>query len=165
MDDVTASKIKALEDELAELKAHLNKPAPEVKKTGWDRAKIGEYYCAIDGIEVNTTFENRNIVDLKCYETANYFSSKELAERVKFEQDLFRKLRRFADENNEPIDWKCAGSNKFEIFYDYANSMLKFNALYRHRSQGVVYFSSDDIALKAIQAFKDDLLRYYTTNK
>jgi hypothetical protein len=165
MDDITAGKIKALEDELEALKAHLNKPVPVVKKTGWEIVPVNSTYYIINVTAVSYTTNDGDRVDINRHDVANYFSTKELADRVCFEQELFRQLRRFADENNDSIEWNKATANKFEIYYDYGNERLAYNSLCRHRSQGTVYFSSSDIANKAIETFRDDLLRYFTTNK
>lgn len=131
--------------------------------TEWDKVKCGETYYRIytDGSIEGITFENDGY-DNHLFNVGNYFNTRKKAEEIDFKQELFRKLQRFADENNEKIDWCDGDSYKFYITYDYGNGELRINANHPQvRRFGVVYFSSEEIGEQAIELFEEDLLKYF----
>ena len=83
------------------------------------------------------------------------------AERALFEQNLRLKLRKFAEDNNDKIDWK-GRVEKYYIFFDYVNSKLTIDFCRCARNFSQIYFSSKEIAEKAIAQFKDELMKYFT---
>ena len=93
------------------------------------------------------------------------FKTKKEAERKVFEIQLHRKLELFALENNEEIDWNNA-DNKYCIYYDYIDKKLQIRIRnFNKPFDSNVYFSSEEVANKAIETFKDDLIRYFTSNE
>ena len=89
--------------------------------TGWERVKKDEinYYIDIDGL-IEGDLEIFDNVDNKCFNIANYFSTKEKAEEISFKQTLFRRLQRFSDENGgNEIDWENSKQVKYCIAYNY----------------------------------------------
>ena len=87
----------------------------------------------------------------------------ELANKINFQQTLFRKLQRFTDENNEcDLDWSNFQQKKYYIYYDYDYSKLLIDCNTCSKKFGNVFFSSEEIAQKAIEEFKDELLEYFT---
>ena len=72
----------------------------------------------------------------------------------------------FALENNEnEIDWNNTDKNKYYIYYSYDDNCLDVEDIYDYRDFGQVYFTSEEIAEKAIETFKYDLIRYFTSNR
>ena len=137
----------------------------EPELTGWERVKKDEinYYIDIDGL-IEGDLEIFDNVDNRCFNIANYFSTKEKAEEINFKQTLFRKLQRFSDENRgNEIDWSDC-SKKFCINYDYYNKKLDIFDHVFVKQFGQVYFISEEIAQKAIELFHDDLIKYFTTH-
>lgn len=127
--------------------------------TGWERSNYQNRYYNIHYNEVNYGKDMHNSLDFSNFENANYFSTKEKAEEINFKQTLFRKLQRFSDENCTVYKNE---DNVFYIAYDYIQSKLK---VYKHRYYqplGCVYFSSEEVAEKAIELFHDDLIKYFT---
>lgn len=94
------------------------------------------------------------------------FKTEEEAERKVFEIQLHRKLELFAINNNEKeIDWNNA-DNKNYIYYDYIDKCLRIGVRnFNKPFDSNVYFSSEEVANKAIETFKDDLIRYFTSNE
>ena len=92
------------------------------------------------------------------------FKTEDEAKRKLFELQLENKLKEFAINNNEEeINWNDDSQYKYTITYD---NQIKFAILdYRTIKSFNIYFSSKKIANKAIETFKDDLIRYYTTDK
>lgn len=95
----------------------------------------------------------------------NRFETREKAEEINFKQTLFRKLQRFSDENGgNEIDW----SNKEPKFYiHYCSSTNEFVPCISIStiSFGQVYFISLEVAVKAIELFNDELIKYFTQYK
>lgn len=127
--------------------------------TGWERVAKGEdYYRIYTLAELDRIEDNGDKYDECLYDHCNYFSTREKGEEIEFKQRLFRKLQRFADENNEEIDWN-ATTPKYYI--DYVGDELGVEIVILSRSFGVVYFSSEELAEQAIKLFKEDLLKYF----
>ena len=131
--------------------------------TGWERTEHWEdverfYIIAECDVLADRTSYN-HVLNQKCYENANYFSTKEKAEEINFKQTLFRKLQRFSDENggNEIK----IGQKVFTIFSS-ANGGLELLPLWSNRIFGNVVFASEETAEKAIELFHDDLIKYFT---
>lgn len=128
--------------------------------TGWERVNEGEevYFISVyEGVEKETDYCDE--IDDDCYEVANYFSTKEKAEEINFKQTLFRKLQRFSDENggNEIV----IGQKVATIYLSAAGGLDILN-IWGNRIFGNVVFASEEVAEKAIELFRDDLIKYFT---
>lgn len=138
-----------------------NEPKP---LTGWERVDGGDAYIVTT--TTGSLMECRECgckLDEEIYKRANYFSTKEKADEINFKQTLFRKLQRFSDENGgNEIDWTNENERKYNIFYDYGDGTLEVKSNYSLRYPGQVYFSTEDVARKAIELFHDDLIKYFT---
>ena len=138
----------------------------EPELTGWERVKKDEisYYIDIDGL-IEGDLEIFDSVDNRCFNAANYFSTKEKAEEINFKQTLFRKLQRFSDENGgNEIDWKIDRQAKWCIEYNNDNGEIVIVPFHSIMQFGQVYFTSHEVAEQAIQLFHDDLIKYFTTH-
>ena len=138
----------------------------EPELTGWERVKKDEisYYIDIDGL-IEGDLEIFDSVDNRCFNVANYFSTKEKAEEINFKQTLFRRLQRFSDENGgNEIDWKIDRQAKWCIEYNNDNGEIVIVPFYSIMQFGQVYFTSHEVAEQAIQLFHDDLIKYFTTH-
>lgn len=126
--------------------------------TEWDKVECMETYYRIytDGSIEGITFENDGY-DKHLFNIGNYFNTREKAEEIEFEQELFRKLKRFSEENDY-IDWTDIN---FKYYIKFDSGILKLGMTISERIQGTVYFGSEDTASKAIELFKDDLLKYF----
>ena len=131
--------------------------------TGWERVEDGERYRTIDECSVWEYREDNEGSDVRLYNIANYFSTKEKAEEINFKQTLFRKLQRFSDENGgNEIDWKDPNQEKWMIRFDHRVEELCVGLNNYIRNFGQVYFISEEIAEKAIELFRDELIKYFT---
>ena len=160
---------KEFEVELTEEEA--KKFEQNTKKTGYERVQnVYENFSAVsvDGIVKSDYFDDTGVGYFadRCYESANYYSSYEVAENNARADKLMRQLRRFAVEHREKeIDWSNANQTKTSIAYDYeTNKFVNW-----HYSQippfPAIYFDSDGTAELAIKTFKDELLWYFTEYK
>ena len=131
------------------------------------KPQIGhEYYSINHCLEIIKNKFEGDTIDKKLFDVINIYPTKEQAERKAFEQLIHRKLEKFAYENNEnEIDWNNTDKNKYYIYYDYDDNCLDVDYIYDYRDFGQIYFTSQEIAKKAIKTFENDLIRFFTTNK
>lgn len=102
-----------------------------------------------------------SVCDNRMFDIANYFNNKEYAEYIAFKETLMRKLDKFAWENNaRVIDWE-RNSKKYYITFDIDIKNLVVYWRVSHKSNDI-YFTSKEIAKKALEKFKDDLVKLYT---
>lgn len=127
------------------------------------KPRCEESYCYIDKLGRVKHYTNvGDEVDKILYEIGNCFKTKEEAEFALGRQKVITELKRFALENNEcELDWNNSTQCKYEIYYDTNNKMVNVNSLHTFK-QNTVYFSSKEIAEKAIETIgKDRLKKYY----
>ena len=160
------NKLKQLEEEFNTQAADIKKQIEECDKKVFKPNELGEkYYSILSGGKVQTHFFYKDSIDKELIDFGNYFKTKEEAERKSFEIRLHRQLELFALENNDTeINWNDNSSEKYLI--DYSKDMgISIGVVYSLKNFGQVYFTSKEIAEKALEAFKDDLIRYFTSNK
>ena len=160
------NKLKQLEEEFNTQVADIKKQIEECDKKVFKPNELGEkYYSILSGGKVQTHFFYEDSIDKELIDFGNYFKTKEEAERKSFEIRLHRQLELFALENNDTeINWWDNNSEKYLI--DYSKDMgISIGVVYSLKNFGQVYFTSKEIAEKALEAFKDDLIRYFTSNK
>ena len=129
------------------------------KSSVWHNHGEGDVYTIYSGGAVE--LEDYDLED--DYTDEDRFSTLDKAEKIEFQQRLFRKLQRFSDENGgNEIDWNNFEEPKFRIGYSLADKDLIVIRVYTIKSQGCVYFTSEKNAKKAIELFHDDLIKYFT---
>jgi hypothetical protein len=150
--------IKEEEEELKKEKERLN------KNTFFTPEFNGEfYYIDMEGdvaYDTNGDFG----VDRAKFELGNCFPTEEDAEFAVEVIKLDRELRHFAFVNNEtPIDWTDASCNRYSLAISYHEEEPKLyvepSCLIR-RSK-TIYFSSREIAEKAVEFFGEEKLLKY----
>lgn len=130
--------------------------------TGWERVD-GKMYNVIVVNDLGESMECGQSKDYMYYKQANYFSTKEKAEEINFKQMLFRKLQRFSDENGgNEIDWNDEIKMKWGIWYNHEYEELASCPYFYGQAFGQVYFISEEVAEKAIELFRDELIKYFT---
>ena len=136
----------------------------EVKetKTPYERVNIDKAYYFVDEEGGVRDFkELYDHVDNNQFNSLNYFNNKNYAEYVAFKENLMRKLDKFAWEHNaRVINWE-RNSKKYYITFDIdiKNLVVYWRVSYKSND---VYFTSKEIAKKALEEFKDDLMKLYT---
>ena len=133
------------------------------KKTGYERADLSckffwdLCYKVVDETDTHTG------PDTALYDSANYYSSKEVAENNARADKLMRQLRRFAVEHREKeLDWLNEDQKKYTINFDYDNNILSTDFWCSSSEFGTMYFDSEKTAERAIEAFRDELFWYFT---
>lgn len=137
------------------------------KKTGYERSENrSTYYCIDYDGQVTSDCDCKADEDNSCYETANYYSDKTVAENNARADALMRKLRRFAVEHREKeLNWISENQYKWVIKYAYQNNLLFTDWTISIRYFGSIYFDSEKTAQAAIEEFNDELIWYFTEYK
>ena len=141
--------------------------SPEEKKTGYERVPESDvYFYTYPSGCVETTCETCYDIDDECYESANYYSDKTVAENNTRADKLMRQLRRFSVEHRERgISFDDINIEKYYICYDYASDELEVSSVVFSKNFGAIYFDSKETARAAIDEFHDELIWYFTEYK
>ena len=127
------------------------------KMTGWERVKQGETYCYIDEYGgIMEDWESGDNSDGGCYKVANYFSTLEKTMEVNKEQTLWRKMKRFADENNSK-NFKTKNGERYSICFNGILNDWEIVVNYHNWVLCEVYFETEKIAEKALELFGEEL--------
>lgn len=124
----------------------------EIKiKTGWERVdNEKKYYCVADRGEIGWYIENNNCRSDEFFNNYNYFSTKEKAEEVAKEQLLYRKIKKFRDENDEYVDWM----NEFEDGYCIVKHIRyrgwHITSWSEFRDLHTIYFTTEELANRCL---------------
>lgn len=127
------SDIQASQNTIEELK----KAIANMEEKAWKPEGEGKYYCA-EGLKV-VSYNYNNQFDKDMISIGNYFKTKERAERALFEQNLRLKLRKFAEDNNDKINW--GNTEKFYLMYNYDKKEIIYDYVYTGEFSQI-YFSS-----------------------
>ena len=136
------------------------------KKTGWERVEPGQHYCYINGSGLVTSErEEEDGRDNLYYDNVNYFTDRDLANYQARAISLWLRIKRWAAENCNPVDWNDVKAVKYYIFYNNATGIIDIGAIKYYRHSFNIYFDTEHHAKKCIEKFQDDLLWYFTEYK
>lgn len=128
--------------------------------------KIGERYWAQDESNEYGVSDIKDIdseEDENLFNNANYYTSEKQARDNNRADSLMRNLRRWqALNDNAVIGWDDCNVHKYFIIYDCSTEELSIDYNYFIHCVNVVYFSSIEKANEAIEAFKNELMWYFT---
>ena len=159
------NKLKQLEKDFNTQVTDIKKQIEECDNKVFKPNKFGEKYYTIStkGKIGSYSFCNDDF-DKEIIDFGNYFKTQEEAERKRFEIRLHRQLELFALENNDTeITWDI-NSEKYLINYNKDKGIF-IDRVYTLKIFGQVYFTSKEIAEKALETFRHELIRYFTSNK
>ena len=138
----------------------------EEKKTGYKCVIEDDafYYVSSKGnVEIGLDMYD---VDNECYESANYYSDKTVAENNARADKLMRQLRRFAVEHRKcGVNLNNVNTGKYYVWYNYGSAELGVSLVFWSKVFGVIYFDSKETANAAIDEFHDELIWYFTEYK
>ena len=157
---------KEIEIEISE-EEYKKLQSPEEKKTGYERVPESDvYFYTYPNGCVETACEDCYDIDDECYESANYYSDKTVAENNTRADKLMRQLRRFAVEHREcGVNFNDINTAKFYIYYDYTNYKLEPASVFSAEVFGTIHFDSKGATQAAIDEFRDELIWYFTEYK
>ena len=159
------NELKQLEKDFNTQVADIKKQIEECDNKVFKPSKFGEKYYTIStkGKIGSYSFCNDDF-DKEIIDFGNYFKTQEEAERKRFEIRLHRQLELFALEKNDTeIDWNDS-SEKYMINYNKDKGIF-IDRVYTLKIFGQVYFTSKEIAEKALETFRHELIRYFKSNK
>lgn len=146
---INGKKAELTEEQLKQLGINV-----EVKKNNPFTRHPNKPYWSINAMNVvagqsdcDDNFDNST------YEVANYFNDYKFAEQVALHQLLYRKLLKYAYENNAIVDdWSDLNSQKFFLSMDVGNNnKLYVNWNYKIKHECSVYFNNSKVAEQAIE--------------
>ena len=157
---------KEIEVEISKEEYKKLQPSEE-KKTGYERVpKSSIYFYVTYNDKVDTTVEDCYDVDNECYESANYYSDKTIAENNARADKLMRQLRRFSVEHRgHGVNLNDTNTKKYCIYYDYGNNTLGAAFTLCAKTFGTIRFDSEETTQAAINEFHDELIWYFTEYK
>ena len=159
------NKLKQLEKDFNTQVADIKKQIEECDNKVFKPNKFGEKYYTIStkGKIGSYSFCNDDF-DKEIIDFGNYFKTQEEAERKCFEIRLHRKLELFALENNDTEIDLNIHSEKYIISYRIDGNIF-IDKVYSFKDLGQVYFTSKEIAEKALETFRHELIRYFKSNR
>lgn len=132
----------------------------KTRKNPFERlAKYSSYYRVTDANQVDDYVETFDSTDNRLYDVANYFNDKTFANQVALHQLLYRKLLKFAYDNEceDTAEWN--GDNEHWCFeYLYGTKCFSVYPHYSGKSQ-IVYFSSKEAAEQAIREVVEPFMK------
>lgn len=154
-------KISELERQLAALRAEVEKE--ENKSKRWRAKNRGDYFYVSTSntivFEKDYNLESDNFR----YDTHNYFQTKEDVQKYVEVLETERQLKKFADEHNDVIDWDNNNLVKYYLAYNYNAQAICTNSACAIGYPRIIYFSSKEIAEKAINTIGAENIKQYLT--
>ena len=142
------------------------------KRTGYERVKnCDTYYSSNNGDlsecdgNIYTEDDINDYIDNSKYDNADYYNDETLAKNIARADTLMRKLRRFSVENGGSFsreEWANDDILKYYMVFNYDDNRIEADWIQDYKHLGQVYFRSGEIAQKAINTFKEDLMWYFT---
>ena len=131
------------------------------KNQAWepkDREKY--YYVRSDGEVLHGYYVKDCSFDYNIYSIGNCFrtvvEAKFAAEKIK----ITTELKRFAEENNDEIDWNNYSQIKCFLYCNTKANTIEIDHNNRNKNNSI-YFSSKEIAKKAIETIGEERLKKY----
>lgn len=99
--------------------------------------------------------------DYESFSCGNCFTSAASALHTLEALKIYCKLKHFAEANNtEEIDWN-SHTPKFVLLYSYNTSEIQYAPMFSTKNIGQIYFSSEEIAKRAIEFVGEDNIKKY----
>ena len=158
--------IDGKEIEIEITQEQLEKLCPPKKNTGYERVKHSKTFWFNNLYSICNTWEDNTHASNEMYESANYYSDKTVAENNARADKLMRQLRRFAVEHREKeLGWEKIHKGKCRIMFNWERKTLEVDYNQYTQVFGAIYFDTKENAQLALDAFKDELIWYFTEYK
>lgn len=122
-----------------------------VRKNPFDRAgKYEGYYCIKETGEIYTYYDDRGSFDNVLYAESNYFNDKDFANQVALHHLLYRKLLKYAYDNEfEDEEWNGTKMHAY-IIYNFTRNDYDIRWTRNEKEPGTVYFKTPTMATAAL---------------
>lgn len=131
----------------------------EVRKNPFERVAKSEMYCYIDSFnEVHCVADDTDNSDDMSFECSNYFNDETFAKQVALHHLFYRKLLKFAYDNEceDMAEWN-GHNNHWCIYYD--TDVLKYCVAGCSYKFDGVWFSSEEGAKRAIKEVVEPFIK------
>lgn len=138
----------------------------EVGKDKRERVKAGDIFFFVDRSNcIDSCVDSRAARSNYCYDTHNYFKTREEAKEYAEVLGIKRQLMKFADEHNDKIDWEDIDQFGYIIYWNPCLNDIRICKDGFKTAPEIIYFSSVDIAQQAIDEIgKENIIKYLTYN-
>ena len=145
---INGKKAELTEEQLKQLGINV-----EVKKETPFARHSDEAYCFINTMNsVVGLYDHNSDFDNALYDKINYFNNYNFATQVALHQLLYRKLLKYAYENDAIVkDWTGPHIKKYFIAKNTDKNKLFVDWDYRLKQNCVIYFTSEKVAEQAIK--------------
>ena len=149
--------LELTEEQEKEIKKFLN-----IKDSKKWKPKKNEEYWYVDSfgdtaveISAEDSEDEYKIFTNNCFET-------EKEANFRLEQiNVYNKLKNFADENNDEIDWNDLKQKKWHLNLIYPDMKLDLSYCSLIDIQGTIYFTSEELAKQAIKKVGENRIKKY----
>lgn len=160
--DLTEEKLK----EAGVTKEQLKKLGIEFDDGQEKRVCVDRLYWMLqidDGFSVCRSHEDYVDLDDSRWNSGNYFSSEEDAKQASLLLNLQLRLMAFKRRNDpvKNVDWGIGSDNKYCILYDHDDKTFKLGNNQWRQKLGCVYFSSENLAARAIKEVVEPYCKKY----
>jgi hypothetical protein len=131
------------------------------RKNPFERCAAGEKYVTILGDDaIREFFDNNDLCDNGVYNAVNYFNNEQFARQVALHQLLYRKLLKFAYDNNcvNTAEWRRYSKHWF-IYYDWDMKEVNLGLANVEQHFSTVYFSTAQTAYQAIKEVAEPFMK------
>ena len=112
--------------------------------------KYTEYYCIKEIGEIYNYYDKGDLFDESVYAESNYFNDKAFAEQVALHQLLYRKLLKYAYDNEfEDEEWDGTKMHAY-IIYNFTRKDYDIRWTRNEKEPGTVYFKTPTRATAAL---------------
>ena len=126
------------------------------------KPKNGEDYYYLDScLTINEATFRQNNIDYSRIASYNCFNTAKEANFAIEKYKVYQELKLFAEENNDPIDWKKTIEKKWTFYYDYLEKNLIISDYCHICHFGTIYFSSLELAEQAADKVGRNRIKKY----
>lgn len=88
-------------------------------------------------------------ISVNMLDNLTFFKTQEKALEVQDEQLLYRKMKKFQEENDKEVNWED-GSAKYALSFDCFGEKWYVSSVYCSKDIGVIYFTSEKLAERCL---------------
>lgn len=145
---INGKKVELTQEQLKQLGISV-----EVKKETPFARHSDEAYWYINAMNnVIGVHDDNSSLDNAVYDNVNYFNDYDFAQQVALQQLLYRKLLKYAYENDASVtDWTNPDSKKYCIMKSMKMDTFDIDWRYAVKDACVVYFTTKEVAERAIE--------------
>lgn len=147
---INGKKAELTEEQLKQLGIEVEKK----RNNPFDKGLADEYYWFIDSVGgIEADCRGCGAASMR-YSAANFFNDRDFAKQVALHQQLYRKLLKYAYDNNAEVteeDWERNIFDKYLIYYHHELHQFDIDCVGYSQFSGAVHFANEAAAEGAIK--------------